>query len=1471
MNFPDARWKTKRSFSLVLVLLVLALISILIISFFSGVSSDLSSTTAYANGNGTRELADNVVQLMEAQIKGATTAPVDSTGAVHTFSNGLPFSWASQPGMIRTYTAGGTGLMFYKLYSSDNMRTVWNNSTAYAAAMTDDLSTMDMQDPSKFTDLNSPVTATINGASTTVYPIVDPIALNSDKVAGFSVNSATSPNNVAGVTYNPGSSLPMPVRWLYKLQNGALVAAPTGGTTGTVNLSTLGANAANPIVGRVAFWTDDESSKVNINTAGEGTYWDTPRFCAMQETTTVPNPALTTATFTTSYPYPEYALAASQPVQYEFQRYPGHPAQVALSPIFSNLTVQYSTPASLAAAMAGITPFLAPGGSEAGTLTITQAANLNAAGVLNLAGATRKSLYATVDEFLYGTGAPTAAPKRPYTDTSQVAVTPSWVQASKFFITANSRSPELNLFGMPRIACWPISSTLNLANNPSTNQYTSVFDRMIAFCSSLNSGTSSTPSYAPYYFQRLEPNDTSYDYANITRNQQLYSYLQNLTSQPVPGFSSGNSATILGKYPGNGTASDRDQILTEIFDYIRCTDLCDPFLYNNLSTRSDTYAVTFPATGSGNNTMYPVTPIQIGKTMGFGTAPIIDQVGICLISVFDGNRLDYGKTITTGSTNTAATVSAPYVNTGTLGTYNVANETPAPNYATIMAAAGMSTNAPLSTTQQILQAAVVMQAYQPTFGNPGTCPVMYLNMKGLNSITFTGAGCNNPNPFSAEINNMNLCVQNANSPVQGPIFGPTTFATGEGQIGTSIATYMNPTTTFAYTSPTVPSGTVNYYPGVSLPFVVDSSKGTSLTVGSPSTTSTGPITISMLAANTTGGRINTPSVPVTGNAYQTLNFGFPTNTATPATNGAMVMPLPSMEVSEDPTNAPSTGSYAWGFQHRIVGDNPNYGTFSAFQPYPTPNTNAVFVGDSSIWGHDDCVKSFFLVNHGDSRLIAASANPALNPTCIRSYLTSTSDSPSASYTSPLCQFSHYFNSKFQKQEYYNPLATGNANAVPAANQPNPATLTYIDLSTTYLPNLTVGSLTSSPAVQTYYGSQYPEDSQRPIVPMAPWSGWPTSSPGSPNEANVYENGDFDNNIAWWIDGPSINRPDEGDSGGAGNYLPYFSDHNTYRSDTAALGATYFTPNRIMPSPGMFGSLPTGVMSNIPWQTLLFRPQPVVSGSAANYYAHTEAAVPAYSDAGYNAYTTLPDHLFLDLFWMPIVEPYAISDSFSTAGKINMNYQIEPFSYIDRNTSLVCLLKNERIPAVPDTADWYYKGQALGYSLPMTNFRLSINPAESGGTLRQFLARFNAGDIFRSASEICDIFLVPNSTTGATGTFANDAAATSFWATHRLTGDNSRERPYTNLYERLTTKSNTFTIHMRVQSLKQSPASRAAGIWVEGADTIEGEYRGSSLIERYLDPNSTPPDYATNTATPGTAGNLDSNYKFRIVRTTQFVP
>ena len=83
----------------------------------------------------------------------------------------------------------------------------------------------------------------------------------------------------------------------------------------------------------------------------------------------------------------------------------------------------------------------------------------------------------------------------------------------------------------------------------------------------------------------------------------------------------------------------------------------------------------------------------------------------------------------------------------------------------------------------------------------------------------------------------------------------------------------------------------------------------------------------------------------------------------------------------------------------------------------------------------------------------------------------------------------------------------------------------------------------------------------------------------------------------------------------------------------------------------------------------------------------------------------------------------------------------------------------------------------------------------------------------------------------------------FWEKCLLTGDNMREKPYNDIYPRITTKSNTYTVHMWVQALRKSSTSGMSKVaataaqlsWDESKDQVIAEYRGSTTIERYIDP------------------------------------
>ncbi|MDB6140657.1 MAG: Verru Chthon cassette protein, partial [Verrucomicrobiaceae bacterium] len=110
--------------------------------------------------------------------------------------------------------------------------------------------------------------------------------------------------------------------------------------------------------------------------------------------------------------------------------------------------------------------------------------------------------------------------------------------------------------------------------------------------------------------------------------------------------------------------------------------------------------------------------------------------------------------------------------------------------------------------------------------------------------------------------------------------------------------------------------------------------------------------------------------------------------------------------------------------------------------------------------------------------------------------------------------------------------------------------------------------------------------------------------------------------------------------------------------------------------------------------------------------------------------------------------------------------------------------------------------------------------------------------------------------------------TSFSDSFDATGDNLREAPYAQLYPRLCTRSNVFTVHYRVQLLHKSRSTQPDQ-WVEGKDQVVAEYRGQSTVERYLDPKDTKiPDYATATLASDA---VDDFYKYRVTNRRQFSP
>jgi uncharacterized protein (TIGR02600 family) len=1325
----------RRSSALIIVLACLVFISVLIVAFFAAVTTERQSAQFYANSSSVKLLADSTLSIVMGQIVNATRG---------TDASGNTLSWASQPGMIRNYDTSANAAGYYKLYS-------WTNMIGTGAfnpfATGEQPSSSWASQPAIYTDLNDPIVEGSGSSAITNYPVVDPSATNT--VVGFSItNAPTSTTDYA----------PMPVQWLYVLQQGQVIAPDSGGST-TAKFTTAATkpSASNPIVGRIAFWTDDDTSKININTAAgdvwvnassasgsgqpaygantgnPGSFWDTPRVWDNYETN----------------------LSMYQPANGEYQRYPGHPSTVALSAVFPTIL---TTSTSILA----LTPRVSYGGSKSGT-TYPGASMLTLTGT---GGVAYSRLYDSVDELICSTNTTGSTPP---SRSINSPLTKSNIEQGKFFLTAASRAPEVNLFNEPRVIIWPVNekATVNGSISMSaTGVYATPFDDLIAFCGTLNGNL--------YFFQRDASSpgksnggatgaySTSDDLPNtagstsatdLTRNRQLITYLRNLTSQQVPGFSTDANSTFLKKYP-----NDRDEILTEIFDYIRSVNGQDQMV-------TSPYTPT-PWLTRGEGQIFPIidnthADSNANTLRGFGRMPVITEASLLFVGI--------GQTSSTGTTSMASTTSGTIANGYTR-----------------------------------IQAALLLKFFDPSQGYAPLSPNYQITVAGLSKMNWSASSSGSST----------MGFKDPTSIVVTTYVSSPSAATG-GEIGITPCVWAS-----SYTGSFVSTKTLDAQGG---------------TMALPGTFSISDTQFTVTLCDTYGA------------VLQTYNMEFP---------GAS-FPVPGMA----PAVTDGSGNQA-DFRNLVSttsGTNAGNGRFGN----NSSNTLQSFICGT------DTVRSIALTT--DPRTIAAMATVPLQYNA-GAFAGKNVYQPLNNYYSSIFQVHGILD---MDNGNHRPLAgfVGGSPLVPNVTYSYTGAkgdLTYPSGTATLAQAWGTGvQISTSPvnggassSVQTLESNTFTSSGGYAVTQNGVYL------PISSTTVSGTYNGDWDTGNGSDKDGAYINKADEGaiPYNITGQQIPYYgAGYRTSTpvgsSDIIALGAN-FSPNRQIPSAGMFGSLPTGVFSNRPWQTLLFRPSPDGNVLPSENPVHIGAQNPQ-------------DHLLMDLFTMPIVEPYAISDPFSTAGKINMNYQIVPFTYITRSTAIQAALRSEQIMAIPANAGASvnpYKGSGsfnyrylLDLSQTLTGFTNMFTTGTPDGS-------GNTADIFRSATQICDIWLVP------AGLGLSYSGMTKFWndTTTKggaLTGDNVRERPYANIYQKLTTKSNTYTVHMRVQTLKMTKnADPSYTTWVEGSDVITGEYRGSSTIERYLDTSSKNiPDYALMTQPPAAGQAIDNFYKFRVVETKQFTP
>ena len=1301
--------------ALIIVLSCLVLLAALAIGLLNRVEADRSNASAYRGSTLTRNLAEYAINVVMAQISGATKS--DPT-----------LAWASQPGAIRTYSASGSALQaIYKLYSSTNMvvsafpsgdtnLSGWANNSAL------------------FTDLNARVVSGSGASARTNYPILDPSAVG--PVQGFDIATSAPTNST--------QPAPMPVNWLYVLEDGTLVDPTSAAGNNTVTVT--GATASNPIVGRIAFWTDDDTCKININTAS-GAPWNYTNTTV----TTTWSASLTTRTPANYWDTPimgssqDINLAIAQPWAAEYQRYPGHPASVSLSAAFTNLTTNdimamaprltyQNNNTNVGSQWGGYVTENAPNTNRYSSLTIVNPGIDQAFRIPDDAS----RLYANVDELLFATN-------RSATGTNPV--TPQQLERARFFLTASSRAPDVTLFNTPRIVSWPITFT-----SGNTTKLTP-YDRLIAFCGTVGANTNYASTNS-YYFTRWNPLSATADYS---ANSRLLAYLRRLTTSAVPGF--GGSSGILGKFG----PTEAEQITTEVFDYLRCINVNDMSMATSATNTANPYVYA-----SGHAGVMPTRGAS--DTRGFGRFPTITKVGIH----FWFNT--YFRTTNGGVTNT-----------------NVS-----------------------------LCARLMVEPFYASHGHPSpaTSLTHTINVSGLSSLRWGTSSADTTPIFT--INTGNITTTGSGRPYGGRVAAESTANTTP-FIVTSPFTTNNATANTPLPNPLVNSANtfstnVNatfYFSGGDLRFTIRDASGTThqvIDVNMPSISQL-PVpldTTKVWQGNSTVSTYDTFKQWANGTYIRDGNFSGPNATLTVTSPGYTVTTF-------NGPNSWSSGNWTNQLNSSVLSVLSRGGQSQNNKFHPEDVVRAVGV------------------DHGDFRLIAANPNVATTNFA-------TIDGGVGAYASPdpNQRLAHNFVGEY-------PYSMMGAR-FPRANY-------YISTNTTFTSGLTNSDT----------GNYGPLTNASSVTNIMNWTTngiYVRVSGDSARPTTTAVTGDFDNGYGAAGDGPYIGFADEGnartfqfryDPPNAANLnfaIPYLDGSGAL----LPVGSGFFSPNRLVPSAGIMGSLPTGVISQTPWQTLLFRPA-----------ALTSATHPGLNNP--------PDYLLLDLFNMPVVEPYAISEPLSTAGRVNMNYQILPFTYIKRSTAVQAALHTELLTAIPNgrMSDQGRKTGGPTTSVATRDLRDSrwpLNLNTNTGTLRGFEDRFANNDIFRSAAEICSIPLVPTNSTWSAVTGGT------FWTNYSLTGDNSKERPYARIYPKLTTKSNTYTVHYRVEVLKKSPNSATQTTWADGTDKIISTYRGSTTIERYVNPRDPGlPDYASITTLPppATEKPLPNFYKFRILGERQFNP
>lgn len=1408
------------------------------------------------------------------------------------------------------------------------------------------------KEPSRFVDLNAP--AIRYGAGSTIdsisFPILDPRAQWVDQVEGFKINTEKAPGSSINEIQS-GRLLPMPVEWLYMLQDGSIGTLSSSG-----HYSGSGVPSEdNPMVARFGYWVDDETCKVNINVASEAAPWDIPRSAV--------SAALD--------------RGERQPAFNELYRYSGHPATTCLSSIFfpgyypDDGSVKLDDEKTLEVAnlieIYDLTPKVAFGGSEAGRIVAQKPVELD-----------RDRLYPSIDEMVFR-----------ITRDQQEAFTGGVIdldnlERARGFLTARSRAPEVNIHGKPRVATWPID------DDPALGVYRSAYDATMSFCSTLTSAKGPMEFIVQREFAE-NPINELYT-VNDQGNAKLLKYILDQTYAKLPYY----GTTLAEKYGGNtGVNSyeipknnptpndfntdpfvevnndcyrDHTAIALMILDYIHTVNMHD-------SSVSSPYADPFRNQGDGkfnafgqlaaltmvNPNIEEETPEPL-EWHEYGQRPTLKGMG-------------RHYTISEVALVAFCSAEAKLVTPGTLGSGNDPWAAPstAPKFENIVPAIGERNSQgsdygsgdrrelarhPVAFLEsarnrwlRYIQVGMLFELSSPMQGfhqiHPKLAVRMVTNDPNLGNADpgepgYKGAWGRFP---SGSYNNDKYYRRKDNINVTNPGRGFYTEWNGY-SLKDDYTKFENPITywgNYGTISADTPIGPLiqSLPEGVSDPerYKGDLPKGFfgwggsggyrilrfpredvseyeesgELTNGTSTirpfyaqkpivlTSNTSSLAATQKNENRASMSLLRPKnlAPIQFVLYdeqdrntdgkediiQVIEVSFETN----AGGDIEAIPIPNA-----PYRGRRHGIADWGGWGRRLN---RAGANEPERTYPGNHRRVDVINDA------DTVISM-IPRHGDIRHLTGRAFVPkelwrLHPLADQSLLSGPiqardrNGTPDARYglKAHSLMFSNpYGSSETPPGEAASELqGLGGAlgatflsefDEIDTLNEYVDGDRSYAKVdygNTGFEPDMTFNPEEDEKIDKNNDGFLSAEVKKRPGMENIAYDPALTR--------------DFDNGTGAARDGAYANKADDGadplrlEEARFGK-VPYFNvdkaEEFDYRSrfDKGQVDAT-FSPNQMIPSPVMFGSLPNMLQANVPWSTLLFRPDLQSNEDDRIHFGRRGVAMEENFNIIDESGNELevgaiyaPDHLWLDLFWMPIVDPFPISEPLSTLGKVNMNYEMIPYNYIKRATAMHAVLKSERLLAIPDSDSRTYKepGKSSG------DHYYKINAEE---TLKQFDARFAGGQAFITESEICENFLYPAGPdapefdgeeirTDANGQDDSQENIRVWWDNRKLTGDNSLERPYANIYGRLTTKSNTFTVHMTVQVLRKARSS-APNKWEEGKDRVTSTYRGSAVIERFIDPNRELPEYLGFDANPNELPRLDNYYEYRVVNTKEFSP